>query len=252
MGILNTTPDSFSDGGKFDTIKKALKRARELEKEGADIIDIGGESTGPNSINVTEKEELERVLPIIKELRKNTELPISIDTYKAEVARQALESGANIINDVTALRGDKRMREVAAKYGCPVIMMFSKDKTARTTSKKINYNDIIKTILEFFEERINYAKKQGIKPSQIVIDPGMGQFISAIPKYSYEIISRLNELKKIKHPILLGISRKSFLGGEINKRTEKGLLISGIAYLNGVSILRTHDVKETIKFFKQF
>ncbi len=249
MGILNVTPDSFSDGGEFNTLKKALKRARELEKQGADIIDVGGESTGPGSKEVSLEEELKRVIPVIKKLRKFTKIPISIDTYKSEVAEQALQAGANMVNDITALRGDPKMAKIIAKHKCPVILMYSKDKTPRTTTKKLKYKDVIKTIKDFLKKRIIYAKKHGIKLSQIIIDPGMGQFISAIPKYSYEIIARLHELKSLKRPILIGASRKSFLGESMKSRIERGSTISAIAYLNGASIIRTHDVKQ-IKWLK--
>lgn len=242
MGILNLTPDSFSDGGEHNTLKKALKRVKELEKEGADIIDIGGESTGPKSPEVSLQEEIKRVIPILREIRKITKLPISVDTYKGEVARQALEEGANLINDVTALRGDKKMAEIIGKYRCPLIMMYSKDKTPRTTAQDKKYKDVIQTIKKFFEERLKYAKKHDIK--NIIIDPGMGQFISNIPEYSFEIIARLKELEKLDQPILVGLSRKSFLGkGSIKERDERAKSASAIAYINGASIIRTHDVK---------
>jgi dihydropteroate synthase len=244
MGILNITPDSFSDGGQFNTLKKAIKRAKELIKQGADIIDIGGESTGPGSKKVSPEEELQRVIPIIKEIRKFTKLPISIDTYKAEVANEALKAGANTINDVTALRGDPKMASVIKKYKCPIILMFSKDPTPRTTVKNKKYRDVIKSIKEFLKKRIQYAKKHGIKSKQIIIDPGMGQFISALPEYSYEIIARLHELKSLGFPILVGASRKSFLGGSMGSRIEKGATVSAIAYSAGASIIRTHDVKQ--------
>lgn len=245
MGILNITPDSFSDEGKFNTLKKAITRAKELEKQGADILDIGGESTGPGSKHISLEKELKRVIPIIKELRKNTKIPISIDTYKSEVAKQALDAGANMINDVTALRGDQKMASVVKKYKCPIILMYSKDPTPRTTVKNKKYKDIIKTIKDFLKKQISYAKKQGIKNDQIIIDPGMGQFISALPEYSYEIIARLHELKTLGYPILIGASRKSFLGGSIKSRIEKGAIVSAIAYSAGVSIIRTHDIKQT-------
>ena len=242
MGIINLTPDSFSDGGEHNTLKKALKRAKELEKEGADIIDIGGESTGPKSPEVSLEEELKRVIPILREIRKITKLPISVDTYKAEVARQALEEGANLINDVTALRGDKKMAEIISKYRCPLIMMYSKNKTPRTTIQDKKYKDVIETIKKFFEKRLKYAKKNDIK--DVIIDPGMGQFISNIPEYSFEIIARLKELEKLDQPILVGLSRKSFLGkGTIEERDERAKAASAIAYINGASIIRTHDVK---------
>ncbi|OGJ42551.1 dihydropteroate synthase [Candidatus Peregrinibacteria bacterium RIFCSPLOWO2_01_FULL_39_12] len=262
MGILNVTPDSFSDGGKFNTIEKAVKRAKQIESEGANIIDIGGESTGPNSQNVSLEEELKRVIPVIKRIRKFSRLPISIDTYKSEVAAQALDAGANIINDVTALRGDKNMAKIVSKYKCPIILMYSKDKTPRTTKEKVEYKDILKTIKTFLKNRIKYAEKQGVKKSQIIIDPGMGAFISGIPKYSFEIIAKLKELKELGLPILIGISRKSFLGSdskgvanksspataghlgsEIETRDSKSATLSAIAYLNGADIIRTHNIK---------
>lgn len=251
IGVLNVTPDSFSDGDKHNSVNKALNHALRLEKEGADIIDIGGESTGPNSKYVSLDDELQRVIPVIKLIRKKTKIPISIDTYKAVVAEKALLLGANMINDVTALRGDPNMAKIVAKYKCPVILMYSKDKTPRTTTKNINYKDIIAIIKNFFRKQITFAKKHGIKPSQIIIDPGMGQFISAIPKYSFEILMRLKELKKMKYKICIGASRKSFLGEGMETRDEKTKIVNAIAYLNGASIIRTHDVAGTIEILKK-
>lgn len=245
MGILNLTPDSFSDGGKFNNQKKALERALTMEKEGVDIIDIGGESTGPNSTNVSEEEEIRRVIPILKIIRQNTKLPISIDTYKAKIVELALNEGADIINDVTALRSDNLLAKIATGHKCPIILMYSKDETPRTTIKKINYKDVITTIKNFLQKQIKLAKKAGILEENIIIDPGMGAFVSSIPRYSFEIISRLKELTKLGYPVLLGASRKSFLGGTIRERDMKGQIISAIAYLNGASIIRTHDVKGT-------
>ncbi len=250
MGILNTTPDSFSDGGKHHTPQKALKKALEMIEAGAQIIDIGGESTGPGSKNVTTEEELRRVIPVIKLIRKHSKVLISIDTYKSAVAKEALANGADIINDVTALRGDKEMASVIAESKCPYIMMYSKDPTARTTLKAKTYADVTKTIEKFFEAQIKKAQKNGIKRSQLILDPGMGQFISSIPKYSFQIIARLPELKNFKLPILIGISRKSFFGGSLKERDEKGKALTAIAYLNGASIIRTHDVKGIKEFFK--
>ena len=242
MGILNLTPDSFSDGGRFNTETRALKQVRKLIRDGVDIIDIGGESTGPNSKNVSLKEELARVIPILKKIRKITKIPISIDTYKADVARQALEAGANIINDVTALRGDKNMAKVAAKYNCPIILMYSKDSTPRTTRSPKKYRDVIKTIKGFWKARVAYATKNGIKRKNIILDPGMGAFVSGIADYSFEIVTRLNELTNLGFPVLIGLSRKSFLGGTIKERDKKAITLTTIAVLNGVSIIRTHHV----------
>ncbi len=246
MGILNVTPNSFSDGGKFHTLKKAIAHAKKLEKDGADIIDIGGESTGPGASPVSLKEELKRVIPIVKAIKKHTKLKISVDTYKPQVAKKSLEAGADMINDVTALRhGKEKMTKVIAKHGCPIVLMYSKDSKPHATVKQKNYTDVIKIIKDFFDKQIEFAEKHGIKREQIILDPGMGQFISAIPKYSFEIIVRLRELKSYDMPILIGISRKSFLGGEMKQRDEKGPLIETIAYINGASIIRTHNVKTT-------
>lgn len=243
MGILNVTIDSFSDGGKYIELEKALRRALEMEKEGADIIDIGGESSGPGSKGINQETELKRTIPLIKEIRKHSKIPISIDTTKAEIASQAIEAGANMINDVSAMRGDKQMAKVAAEKGCPIILMYSKDPSARTTVKETSYDDVLESIKEFLQERIKTARDMGIKRENIIIDPGMGHFISANPKYSLEVIARLSELKELGHPILIGLSRKSFLGGEIEDRDKIGLPLTTIAYLNGASIIRTHNVK---------
>lgn len=242
MGILNITPDSFSDGGKFMTLEEAIKQAKKMIEEGVDILDIGGESTGPNSKFVTQEEELLRVIPVIKAIREFSEIPISIDTYKANVALEAIKSGADMINDVTALREDQKMADVVKKSKCPVIMMYSKDSSPRTTIKDKKYTDVMQTIKKFFEERLKYAKTKGIKGDQIILDPGMGQFISNLPHYSFEIIAKLQEFEIFKKPILVGFSRKSFLKDEIPSREEKEKALSAIAYINGANIIRTHDV----------
>ena len=249
MGIINVTPDSFSDGGKFSSVKAAVWQAKKLKKEGADIIDIGGEASGPNSKNVSEKEEIRRVIPVIKAIKKELSIPISIDTYKSKVAKEALKAGADIVNDITALRGDKLMAKVVADSGCPIIMMYSKDPSARTTLKAKKYSDPIATISTFLKKQREYALKQGVKKEQIILDPGMGHFVSSDPNYSYQILLKLSELRPLGHPILIGLSRKSFLGGELSKRDELGKGPSALAYLNGARIIRTHDVKGLKEFF---
>ncbi len=252
MGVINVTSDSFSDGGEYLDLKKALNQAQKLEDEGATILDLGGEATGPGSKAITIAEEKKRIIPLIKAIRQKSKIKISVDTYKAEVADAALEAGANIINDVTALRGDIDLAAVVAKHKAKLILMYSKDSSARTSIKQKKYQDITSEIKQFLQEKINLAKAAGVDPSQIILDPGMGHFISSIPRYSYEIIVRLNELAQLGHPILLGISRKSLLGGELDQRDLCGLPLTAIAYLNGASIIRTHNVGLTKQFFQFF
>ncbi|MEK7524580.1 MAG: dihydropteroate synthase [Patescibacteria group bacterium] len=249
MGILNVTPDSFSDGGKFVDPDAALKHALQMIKEGADIIDIGGESSGPSSKDVALEEELRRVIPVILSLRGKQsnlgrDIIISVDTWKAEVARQAVMAGASMINDVTALRGDPGMAKVVAQTGIPIVLMYSKDPTARTTRTQKRYKNVVKTIMDFLQRRVDFSLAAGIKPSQIILDPGMGAFVSSIPKYSYEILERLNEFKKLGFPILIGASRKSFLPGTIDERLAPTLKAHRLAIQNGATIIRVHDVQE--------
>ncbi len=244
MGVLNVTPDSFSDGGQWaeGSGRSAVDRAKEMAQEGAMIIDIGGESTGPGSKDVSLEEELARVIPVIEAVRK--ELPdvfISIDTWKSEVALKAIEAGADMVNDVTAGRGDAGMTEIDA----PIVLMYAKDDGPRTTSDEIEYDDVIFTISSFLKDRITKFKS-----SQIIIDPGMGAFVSSVPKYSVEILHRLSELKTFGLPILVGASRKSFLGGEIEDRLPGSIAAATIAAQNGAKIIRAHDVKETFNALK--
>lgn len=263
MGILNVTPDSFSDGGKFVNEDAAVARALQIVDEGADIIDIGGESSGPGSKDVSLEEELKRVIPVVKALKMallqtqqdaQKRSIISVDTYKAEVARQALEAGADMINDVTALRGDSKMAEVLAKYPhVPVVIMYSKDPTARTTRENVQYDDVIATVRKFLEERVALGVKAGIARERFIIDPGMGAFLSGDPKYSLEILRRLQEFSGMNLPVLIGASRKGFIGQVMgglpaDQRLEGSLACAAIAMQNGAKILRVHDVKETRKF----
>lgn len=253
MGILNVTPDSFSDGGKFFRGETAVARALQMIKEGASIIDVGGESSGPGSTYVPLQEELRRVIPVIAEIhRRAPRVMISVDTYKAGVARQAIAAGARMVNDVTALRADTKMAPLIAKTGVKVVLMYSKDKTARTTRVAKRYKYVVKTIMEFLKKRIMYARRFGIKKSQIIIDPGMGAFVSAIPGFSYEILCRLQEFKKLGYPVLVGTSRKSFLPGPLHERLGQTLVSNMIAVLNGADIIRVHDVGEHREFFDEF
>ena len=249
MGVLNLTPDSFSDGGKFFSHEKAIERFEQMVEEGADIIDIGGESTGPGSTDVSKEEELERVIPLLQNVRPRSTVRISIDTYKAAVAAEAIKEGADIINDVLALRGDPAMAEEIAKAGVPVVLMYSKDMSGRTTGKTKEYEDVIESIKSFFDERIKTAIEAGIKRENIILDPGQGMFVSPDPAYSLQILKRLNELSTYNLPLLIGSSRKSLIGQTLNlplhERLEGSLACAVVAVMHGASIVRVHDVKQT-------
>lgn len=244
MGILNTTPDSFSDGGQFSSVENAIARAKQMESEGADIIDIGGESTGPGSTDVSEEKELKRVIPIMEAVSQVVSLPISIDTYKSRVADEACKCGATIINDVTSMRADPEIANIAAKHDAYLILMYAKDDSPRTSNDEKHYDDVIATISEFLFMRAEVALKSGVKREKIILDPGMGAFISSDPKYSFEVIARLGELTKLGYPILVGPSRKSFLGGKVNERLHRSMAAVSACVMNGANIVRVHDVRE--------
>lgn len=246
MGIVNITPDSFSDGGDFYQAENAKLKIDEFIKNGVDIIDVGGESTGPNSKKVTLEEEMVRLKPVIDHVYNNKlheKVKFSIDTYKAPIAEYALKNGFEIVNDVTSLRGDVNMIEILLKYKPYIVLMYSKDSTPRTTMDKIEYDDVIATIKTFLLERIATLIEAGFPEEQIIIDPGMGMFVSADPKYSFEIIDRLKELKQLGYPMLIGVSRKSFMGGKVEERDKPSAELSLRAIKNGASIIRTHTIQ---------
>lgn len=249
MGILNVTPDSFSDGGQFSSRDEAVARALEMVRQGAEIIDIGGESTGPGSKDVPPDEELSRVMPVVEELRKQTAAWVSVDTYKAEVARRALDAGADMINDVTALRGDPGMAQLLKGYDVPVVLMYAKDPTPRTTREAVEYDDVVATVRKFLQERMAFAVNAGIARERLVLDPGMGAFVSSDPKYSLRLLSRLEQLLELGQALVVGPSRKSFIGQvldvPLNQRLEGSLAACAVAVMKGASILRVHDVQET-------
>jgi dihydropteroate synthase len=245
MGVVNVTPDSFSDGGDFYKVEDAEKQIQKLIKDKADIIDIGGESTGPKSSDVSVDEEMRRVKPIIDFVSKNKlykKAKFSIDTYKAPIARYALENGFTIINDVTALRGDPAMTDVIMEYQPMVILMYSKDPTPRTTAEKVEYKDVAASVKSFLIEKILMLVDSGFPEENIIIDPGMGMFVSADPKYSFELIDRLPELKQMGYPVCVGVSRKSFLGGKVSDRDRLSVDWSIRALRNGANIIRMHNV----------
>ena len=253
MGVVNVTPDSFSDGGQFADPKNAQHQILKLIKQGVDIIDIGGESTGPGSKNVSLDEEFNRVKPVIdfvEDQNLTNKVLFSIDTYKSYIADYALKKGFQIVNDVTALRGDPGMIEILVKHQPYVILMHSKDPTPRTTKDAVEYDDVIASIKFFLIGQIVNLIDAGFPEENIIIDPGMGMFISADPKYSFEIIERLPELKQLGYPVCIGISRKSFLGGKMEDREKPSVQWSLKAIENGADIVRMHNVGALKKALK--
>jgi len=246
MGVLNVTPDSFSDGGKFLDAEKAVERALEMEREGADIVDIGGESTRPGSTGVTAGEELRRVLPVMQGLRGRLKIPISIDTQKAEVAEAALAGGAEIINDVNALHPDSEMHELARQRGAAMILMHMRG-IPRTMQKGPFSKNTVRDVLHGLRGAIARARRAGIAKSRIVIDPGIG--FGKNYRQSFELLARLPELGKLGYPILAGVSRKAFigdaLGGVAAEQRGWGTAAAVAASIfGGAHIVRVHDVAE--------
>lgn len=243
MGILNITPDSFSDGGLFFEKQKAIEHGLRMISEGADMIDVGGESTRPGSDPVPVDEELKRVVPVISGLRKHTQNLISVDTSKAEVAEAALAEGADIINDISALRNDPRMCLVAAQIDAPVILMHMKG-TPKTMQLAPSYANVIAEIKAFFEKRIQYAIANGVRRENIIIDPGIG--FGKKFEDNLTLLRNLNEFAALDRPILVGLSRKSFIGKILDlppREREEGTLASAvISIIQGTHMLRVHEV----------
>lgn len=248
MGILNVTPDSFSDGGQFLNKNSAIGHALKMIEEGADIIDIGGESTKPFSSPVSLDEELSRVLPVIEDLRKETDVCISIDTTKSEVANQALEMGASIINDVSAMEFDEKMIGIALKFDCPIVLMHMKG-IPKNMQENPHYTSLISEIITYLNARIDFVLSKGIDRKKIIIDPGIG-FGKSVEN-NFEIINNLNQFVDLGYPVMLGASRKSFIGITLDvpedKRVEGSLAANIIGFQKGVSVFRVHDVDQTRK-----
>lgn len=245
MGILNVTPDSFSDGGDFFDLASAVQHAQAMVTEGADIIDIGGESTRPGAEKIDAEEELRRILPVIKALVKEVDVPISVDTYKAKVAQAVLAAGVDIINDIWGLQWDQDLADVVAQYDVPVIIMHN----GRNSENK---GDIIKAVKRYFVKSIEIAKTAGIKEENIILDPGIGFGITH--KQNVEIMRRLSDIKEMGYPVLLGTSRKSMLGNILElpakERVEGTIATTVIGVEQGIDIFRVHDVKENLKAVK--
>jgi len=253
MGVLNVTPDSFSDGGRFLNPVVAVTRAQKMIQDGADIIDIGGESTRPGARKITADEEIQRTIPIIESVRKSSDIPISIDTAKSEVAKAALETGADIVNDISALRFDPDLADVIKKHNAPAILMHMLG-TPETMQVNPHYDDCIKEITDFLKERITCCLEKGISQDKIIIDPGIG-FGKRI-KDNLSILKNLDKFRKLGHPVLVGASRKSFIAGVTGNKNIPDQRIGGslaaifYAVNSGCEIVRVHDVAETVEAIK--
>jgi dihydropteroate synthase len=238
MGILNATPDSFSDGGKYNEVDHAVMKAKEMVQNGADIIDIGGESTRPNAEKVSLDEEISRVIPIIKAVSEAVHVPISIDTYKAEVAKLAIEAGAHIINDVWGAKADDNMAIVAAEKKVPIILMHNRDN--------LNYHNLLDDIVSDLMESISIVKSAGVMDENIILDPGIG--FAKTYKQNLEVMDKLDVIANIGYPVLLGTSRKSMIGLALDLPVEERLEGTGATVCLGIErgcgIVRVHDVKE--------
>ena len=252
MGIVNVTPDSFSDGGKFFSPEDAISHASKLISQGADIIDIGGESTRPGAEQVSETEELNRVIPVIEKIRdENPKILISIDTTKALVAEHAIEVGADIINDVSGFSFDNNMIETVARFNVPVIIMHMKGNP-QNMQLNPEYKDVINEILDFFKKKIKVAIQSGINRRMIILDPGIG--FGKTVEHNFELLSRLNEFNVLELPIMIGPSRKSFIGITLDlppeDRIEGTAAAVAAGVMNGATIVRVHDVKSMKRVVK--
>lgn len=251
MGILNITLDSFSDGGRFFEPELALEHGLKLVYYGADIIDIGGESTRPGSKSISSKEEIKRVIPVLKKLVKQVKVPISVDTYKYEVAKAALEEGASIINDIYALHHDKRIATLVARKKAGLVLMHMKGSPVNMQINPV-YKDLIKEILNYLKDAVKTAVGNGVGLNSIIIDPGIG--FGKTVEHNLSIIRNLRELKKLNLPVLIGTSRKSFIGKildlPVTERLEGTISSVVVSILNGADIVRVHDVKEIFRAVK--
>ncbi len=252
MGILNVTPDSFSDGGRYNSFDKAVKRCEEMIEEGVNIIDIGGESTRPGSDPVELQEELRRVVPVVEEIKKRFNVDVSVDTYKSAVAKEAIECGADIINDISGLNFDSNMLDVLSENSCGIIAVHIKG-TPKNMQKNPVYEHIIPEINEYFETIINKTDAAGIERERLVLDPGIG--FGKTFEDNYTILNNIKSFKIWGRPILIGLSRKSFIGYTLNKEKPEDRLFGTIganvtALIRGANILRVHDVKENSEALK--
>jgi dihydropteroate synthase len=250
MGVLNVTPDSFSDGGKFLDVKRAVVRAVAMQRDGADIIDVGAESTRPGSVGISAAQEMRRLLPVLEALRGKLKIPISVDTQKAAVAELALRAGAEIVNDISSLRSDPQLARVAAEHGAPLILMHMRG-TPRTMQKGPFARNVMRDVVSGLLKSIAIAKQFCVKRTQIVIDPGIG--FGKSYAQNYELLAKLPELAKLGYPVMVGTSRKGFLGATLAKNGKPASVDQRVwataatvaaSILNGAHIVRVHDVAE--------
>ena len=251
MTILNATPDSFFSGSRVD-LQTGLERALDAEQNGATFIDIGGLSTRPGASEISQDEELARVIPLLREIRRHVKLFISVDTYRAEVARQALDNGADLINDIYGLQFDTEMANVIADYGVPVVIMHMRG-TPGTMQQYASYHDVMRELISYFTERVEYALSRGIKESQIILDPGIG--FAKLPEHNLEILRRIEEFFALGFPVLVGHSRKSTLGKILGGAPAEDRLFGTVAWTSymtwkGVHIVRVHDTKPNVDAIK--
>ena len=253
MGILNVTPDSFSDGGRFLSPENATVMAYRMEEEGADIIDVGSESSRPGAEPVPVDEEIRRVIPVIETIRKKSDIPVSIDTYKSQTAIAALESGANMVNDISALQFDKRMVEVLAERSAPIVLMHMLG-SPRDMQQNPSYSNCVEEIADFFEERIGFCHQNGIDKSRLILDPGIG-FGKRLSD-NVEILANLRLFTSFGLPLLIGASRKSFINmlhpsdQQADQRIGGSIAAAVTAVINGAAIVRVHDVGQTVEALK--
>ena len=241
MGILNVTPDSFSDGGKYNTLDSALKRCEEMVSEGASIIDVGGESTKPGYIPVTAEEQIARVVPVIEGIRKNFDIPVSVDTADALMAKAAVEAGCDLVNDIRSLQGDENMRRVVAETGVPCVIMHNR--------ANMDYADFMADVKKDLKKYCKDAIDAGVDRKKIIIDPGVG--FAKTYEQNLEIINHLEDFHSLGYPVLLGTSRKSVIGLTLDlpifERVEGTIATTVMAVMKGAAIVRVHDVKENVR-----
>ena len=244
MGILNVTPDSFSDGGSYTSIDKAMEQTEKMIQQGADIIDVGGESTRPGHVQIGDEEEIKRVVPVIREIKKKFDIPVSIDTYKSAVAKAALEAGADLLNDIWGFRYDEKMAELAAEYDVPVCLMHNRDN--------LDYDDFMEDVKKDLQISLDIAEKYGVKKENIMLDPGVG--IGKTYEQNLMVMNHLEEIVDMGYPVLLGTSRKSVIGLTldlpVDEREEGTLATSVLGAIKGCQFVRVHDVEKNVRALK--